>query len=146
MNRKIGTCSKCRLSKTRTHSLCGEGNPNARLMLIAQAPGENEDREGRMFIGPLGRILNEIFERVNIKREDIYLTNLIKCMLPGYRRPKRDEVEACSTLLGKEIELIDPRILAPLGYQAIRYIFGRYGIQRPPGQEFHTIYGKLFLK
>lgn len=145
LNEKIKKCNKCRLSETRIKALCGEGNLKAKLMLIAQAPGENENREGKMFIGPSGKVLDELLRTTNIDRKKIYMTNLIKCMLPKYRRPKRDEVETCSKYLDKEIELINPAVIAPLGYYATKYIFEKYDIQLPPKPEFHKVYGKIFL-
>lgn len=145
MNNEIKQCEKCRLSKSRINALCGEGDLNAKLMLIAQAPGEKEDREGRMFIGPSGKVLDELLEMANINRKEIYMTNLLKCMLPKYRKPKRDEIEICSAYLDKEIELIGPKILAPLGFHAIKYIFEKYEIALPPKPDFHKIFGEVFL-
>ena len=145
LNEKIRQCHKCRLSKTRTNAICGEGNPNAKLMLIAQAPGENEDREGRMFIGPSGKVLDELLRASNTERDNLYMTNLIKCMLPKYRKPKQDEIDICSGYLDREIELINPEILVPLGHYATNYIFKKYSLPLPSKQEFYTIYGKLFL-
>lgn len=145
VKKEIKQCDKCRLSKSRINALCGEGNLNAKLMLIAQAPGEKEDREGKMFIGPSGKILDELLKSSNISREEIYMTNLIKCMLPKYRKPKQDEIEICSHYLDKEIKLIDPKILAPLGFYAIQYIFNKYKIALPPKAEFRNIFGKVFL-
>ena len=84
LNEEIKRCQKCRLYKSRINALCGEGDPNAKLMLIAQAPGENEDREGKMFIGPSGKVLDELLEISDIDRKEIYMTNLVKCMLPKY--------------------------------------------------------------
>jgi len=145
LNQEIIKCTKCRLSKTRTHALCGEGNLNAKLFLIAQAPGENEDREGRMFIGPSGKVLDELFKTISMDRKNVYMTNLIKCMLPKYRKPKQDEIEICSQYLDREIELIDPEILVPLGYYASRYIFEKYKFSMVTKSEFNEVCGKLYL-
>jgi len=145
LNEEIKRCQKCRLSKSRINALCGEGSLNAKLMLIAQAPGDNEDREGKMFIGPSGKVLDELLGMANIDRKEIYMTNLVKCMLPKYRKPKQDEIETCGHYLDREIELINPEILAPLGYYAIKYIFEKYAIALPPKAEFHKIFGKVFL-
>ncbi len=145
LNEEIRKCNKCRLSETRINAVCGEGNLSSRLMLIAQAPGENEDREGKMFIGPSGRVLDELFMADDVSRKDIYMTNLVKCMLPRYRKPKQDEIDICSDYLDNEIELINPKVLIPLGHHATNYIFRKYSIPLPPKQEFYTIYGKLFL-
>jgi uracil-DNA glycosylase len=145
LNRDIRKCKKCRLAETRLNALCGEGNLNARLMLIAQAPGEKEDREGKMFIGPSGKILDELLEEAGVSRSEIYITNLIKCMLPGYRKPKQDEIDTCSQYLDKEIELINPAFVVPLGYYATRYISGKYGIPVLPKPEFNSVYSRIFL-
>jgi DNA polymerase len=114
-------------------------------MLIAQAPGEHEDREDRMFIGPSGKILDELLTTVDIQRREIYMTNLIKCMLPKNRNPKSDEIASCSPYLDREIELIDPKILASLGYYATRYILEKYGVPLPPKPEFREVYGPSIL-
>ncbi|MDX2490317.1 uracil-DNA glycosylase [Desulfosarcina sp.] len=143
INAEIQRCTRCRLSKTRIHALCGEGNVSAKLMLIAQAPGENEDRIGKMFIGPSGKVLDELLEIAHIDRNNIYMTNLVKCMLPKYRRPKSDEINMCSRYLDREIELISPEILAPLGYFATRYILKKYDIPIPSKPEFRKLYGKV---
>lgn len=144
LNEEISKCGKCRLSETRINALCGEGNLNARLMLIAQAPGENEDRDGRMFIGPSGKVLDELLKVAYVKREEVYMTNLIKCMLPKYRRPKQDEIEICSGYLDREIELVNPKVLVPLGYYATRYIFEKYTLCLPLKPEFQSVFGRLF--
>jgi len=144
LNKQIRQCHKCRLSETRKNAICGEGNLNAKIMLIAQAPGENEDREGKMFIGPSGKVLDELLKLSGIDRNDLYMTNLVKCMLPKYRKPKQDEIDVCSSYLDKEIELINPEVLVPLGRYATDYIFEKYSLPIPSKQEFHLIYGKLF--
>ena len=144
LNKSIRECKKCRLSETRTNAICGEGNLNAKIMLIAQAPGEKENIEGRMFVGPSGKVLDELLNKAGIKRSEIYMTNLIKCMLPKYRKPKQDEIEACSYYLDEEIKLINSEILVPLGYYATRYIFQKYGMSPPARTELYSIYGRLF--
>lgn len=145
LNQKIKECRKCRLSETRSNALCGEGDINSRVILIAQAPGEKEDREGKMFIGPSGKVLDELLEKSGVSREEIYMTNLIKCMLPGYRKPKQDEIDICSQYLEREIEIIGPSILVPLGYYAAKYIFNRYSIPVPAKSEFNNVYTRGFL-
>jgi uracil-DNA glycosylase family 4 len=146
LNQEIKKCTKCRLSETRNHAVCGEGNVRAKLFLIAQAPGENEDREGKMFIGPSGKVLDELFETVGLDKKKLYMTNLIKCMLPNYRNPKQDEIEICSQYLNREIEFINPEILAPLGYYATKYIFEKYTLPVSARSEFKEVYGNLFYK
>ena len=145
LNKRIKGCKECRLSETRINAICGEGNLKAKIMLIAQAPGENEDREGKMFVGPSGKVLDELLRSAEIARQEIYMTNLIKCTLPKYRKPKQDEIEACSHYLNKEIELINPQVLVPLGYYATKYIFQKYHILLPSKIGFSSAYSRLFL-
>lgn len=145
LNEEIRTCKRCRLYETRRNSLPGEGNPSARLMLIAQAPGESENKEGKMFIGPSGGVLDKLLKKAGVNRREIYMTNLVKCMLPKYRRPKRDEIEICSNYLDEEIELINPEVLIPLGYYATKHIFEKYALSLPSKQEFSKVFGQVFL-
>lgn len=142
LNIEIRNCRRCRLSQTRTNVVLGEGDVNSRIMIVAQAPGESEDKEGRMFIGPSGKVLDELFEHAGIGREDLYMTNLIKCKLPKYRKPKRDEIESCSPYLDREIEIIQPDVIVTLGYFATSYILEKYLIEEP--QDFRQVYGRAF--
>jgi uracil-DNA glycosylase family 4 len=147
LNRRIRACTKCRLSDIRQQALVGEGDLNAHLMLIALAPGEKENQESRMFIGPSGQVLNRLLQTVGIQRELLYMTNLIKCMLPKNRRPKLDEIESCSQFLDEEIAIVNPEILVPLGYYATRYVFMKYHADPPEAREDYTeIYGKLIFQ
>lgn len=141
LNQEIRSCRKCRLWETRTHALPGEGDVSSDMMLIAQAPGETEDKEGRMFVGPSGMVLDELLFEAGVDREKLFMTNLLKCMLPNYRKPHRDEIEACSPFLDREIELVDPELLCPLGYYSTRYVFGKYGIREK--LEFPEVCGKI---
>ena len=144
LNKEIKKCKKCRLCETRTNALCGEGNPNSKAMLIAQAPGRNENIAGKMFIGPSGKVLDELLREVTVDRNEIYMTNLVKCILPNNRKPKQDEIEICSRYLNKEIELTAPKALIPLGYHATRYVFREYALSLPSNPEHHTVYGRIF--
>jgi len=126
LNARIKTCDRCQLSSGRTNAICGEGDVNARIFFIAQAPGETEDRNGKMFIGPTGKVLDELFREIHTNRNEVYMTNLIKCILPKNRKPKQNEIEICSQYLGKEIGIINPEFLMPMGYYATKYIFGHY--------------------
>ena len=96
-----------------------------------------------MFIGPSGKILDELLKTIRISRQEIYMTNLIKCMLPKNRKPKSNEVAACSQYLDREIALIRPGMLAPLGYYATRYLFEKYGIPLPRKPQFREVYGNV---
>ena len=145
LNVEIRSCIKCGLAETRTQVLCGEGNLHAKLFLIAQAPGETEDKVGRMFVGPSGKVLDELLGYAEIDRGTVYMTNLIKCILPRCRKPKMAEIDACSYYLNKEIEIVNPDVLVPLGYYATRYVFDRYSFPQQSRQEFHGVFGRLFL-
>ncbi|MGM0441940.1 MAG: uracil-DNA glycosylase [Elusimicrobiota bacterium] len=143
---KIKNCKKCVLFQSRKNALCGEGNNDANLMLIAQAPGETEDRRGKMFIGPSGKVLNSLLSKAGVSRNDIYMTNLIKCKLPNYRNPKQKEINRCSSYLNEEIKRVKPVIISPLGYYATRYIFDKYDLQMPREKKaFKNIIGKLYF-
>ena len=144
LNRQIQTCTKCKLSFSRQHALPGEGSLSSRVLLIAQSPGKVEDEKNKMFVGPSGKIFNELLEHAGISRETIYLTNLIKCMLPNSRRPSQDEIKQCTGYLDKEIEWIQPKLIVPLGFHATRYIFTKYNIPRPHKNEYRTLFGRVF--
>lgn len=144
LNKKIKSCTNCKLYKSRKNSLTGEGDQNANIMFIAQAPGEVEDREGKMFIGPSGKILDKLLRNADIQRKDIYITNLIKCYLPKCRRPSKDEIDQCSVYLDREIEFVNPKVIVTLGFHATRYIFMKYDLERPPKKEYKNLFGKRF--
>lgn len=131
LNQEIEGCKKCILNETRNNIVNGEGNPNADIMLIAQAPGRNEDQESEMFIGPSGKILDKLLKNASVKRKELYMTNLLKCKLPDYRKPKQEEIKACSPYLEKEIEITDPDILVPLGWYSTKYIYNKYNLELP---------------
>ena len=118
---RVTRCTHCRLHKTRINAVPGEGSIETNLMIIAQAPGKVEDKAGRMFLGPSGKVLNDLLKELDLRREEFYMTNLLKCILPKSRKPRADEIETCSTLyLLKEIEYINPKVLITLGYHATK--------------------------
>lgn len=146
LNKEIKDCKKCRLSESRINALPGEGNLNAQVMLIAQSPGKEENKEGKMFIGPTGKVLDELFKEIDLDRNEIYMTNLIKCMLPKYRKPKQNEIEICSHYLDKEIKVVNPDTIFPLGYYPTKYLFEKYGLRIPNSKaQFRKVYGRIFL-
>ena len=143
---EILSCGRCPLALTRNRSLPGQGDPNARIMLVAQAPGTTEDRQGSMFIGPSGRILQELLAAAEIKIDQVFMTNLIKCRLPSNRRPKTVEIQECSYFLHTEIAIIRPEIIVPLGFYATRHIMQTYGIAIPDRRNgFYDLCGTLYL-
>lgn len=146
LNYRIRVCERCRLSLTRKHVLAGEGDMDARIMLVALSPGEKEDSENQMFIGPSGQVLDKLLHEAGIGREKIYMTNLVKCMLPKCRRPKMDEIESCSKFLDEEISIIHPAIIVPLGYYSTRTILTKYHADPPAARkDFSKKYGKLIF-
>lgn len=122
LNNRLKNCRRCELALTRTRVLAGAGNLQARLMIIAQAPGDQEDKEGHLFIGPSGQIFDQLLSQADIDRQNLFITNLLKCKLPKCRKPKQKEIEACLPHLEDEIEILDPDILIPLGFYASRTV------------------------
>lgn len=117
---EVRVCPLCRLAETRTNAVPGEGNPRASLMFVGEGPGENEDRQGRPFIGAAGQFLNELLAAAGIAREDVFITNIVKCRPPGNRDPLPDEVEACNDYLMAQIALVDPKFVVTLGAPSMR--------------------------
>ena len=145
LNKEIKECRKCRLWETRTNALCGEGTLDGGIFLIAQAPGEKEDKAARMFVGPSGKVLDELLKAGGVRRNEVYMTNLIKCILPRYRKPQADEIKVCAVYLEREIELFNPRVLVPLGYYAANYVFEKYKSRHHLQPGFRAVCGKLFF-
>jgi len=123
LKKVVLNCHLCNLAKTRTNVVFGEGNPNAKLMFIGEAPGRDEDLQGKPFVGRSGEVLTKMIENVlYLKREDVYITNIIKCRPPQNRDPELSEVESCKGYLIKQIEIIKPKIIVTLGRIAFRYL------------------------
>ncbi len=112
---RVRACTKCPLSETRTNVVFGEGNPRAEVMFVGEGPGEVEDQTGRPFVGPAGQKLTEVLASVGIKREEVYITNVVKCRPPQNRVPTKKEMEACYPYLEAQIALIKPSLLVTLG-------------------------------
>ncbi|MBC7224116.1 MAG: uracil-DNA glycosylase, partial [Anaerolineae bacterium] len=107
--REISQCRVCNLAYGRTHTVPGEGPADARLMFIGEGPGFHEDRQGRPFVGAAGKLLEELLESIGLRREEVYITNVVKCRPPGNRDPYPEELEACRPYLDRQIETIRPR-------------------------------------
>ena len=117
----IGDCTRCRLAKQgRKQIVFGVGNPRAELMFIGEAPGADEDQQGEPFVGRAGQLLNNMIKAMGLRREDIYIANIIKCRPPGNRTPERDECETCSPFLMRQIATIKPKVLVALGAVAAK--------------------------
>lgn len=115
LENQYSNCTKCPLSESRNHFVYGEGNPHAKVMLIGEGPGAKEDATGKVFIGPAGELLTKMLGAININREDIYITNIVKCRPPQNRDPFPAEKEVCLPYLLEQIELIKPKVLILLG-------------------------------
>ena len=147
LNCQIRSCERCSLSVTRQHALTGEGNIDARIMFVALSPGVKEDLNNQMFIGPSGQVLDKLLNAAGINRNLVFMTNLVKCMLPKNRKPKMDEIEACSQYLDDEINIIHPEVIVPLGYYAARTVLTKYhaDLLESPMNEAKIIFGKLIF-
>jgi len=111
----VRECARCPLAKTRTNVVLGEGNPDAELMFIGEAPGRDEDLQGRPFVGRAGQLLTKIIESIGLKREDVYIANILKCRPPENRNPLPDEIAVCKDYLARQIEIIKPKVICALG-------------------------------
>ncbi len=130
-------CERCSLRAGCKQVVFGEGNLKARLMLVGEGPGGDEDRQGKPFIGRAGQLLDKILKAANIKREDIYITNVVKCRPPANRLPVQPEIEACRPYLAEQIKLIDPEMIVCLGALAMRTLIDKKAsITRIRGQWF----------
>ena len=137
---QVELCHKCKLYKTRNNSVFGEGPENAKIMLIGLGPGYHENREGRPFIGAAGKFLNELLALAGLKREQIYIANIMKCYLPT-NKATDDEIKTCTVYLDKQIEIIKPKKILPLGNVATKYVLTKYRLQLAPIGKLH---GKPF--
>lgn len=121
-------CQKCGLYKTRTLPVIGQGSHNAQVMFIGEAPGATEDKTGVPFCGRAGQILNLLLTSINIKREDVYIANILKDRPPANRAPAPDEIAACTGYLLSQISIIEPKIIATLGNYATHFILEKFGV------------------
>lgn len=132
---QVRSCELCRLSQSRNNAVPGEGPPDADLMFIGEGPGFHEDQQGRPFVGAAGNFLEELLASIGLEREDVFITNLVKCRPPGNRDPQEDELETCtSTYLEDQIAAINPEVIVTLG----RFSMERYF----PGEKISRIHGQ----
>jgi uracil-DNA glycosylase len=117
-------CVKCELHKSRTRAVPGEGPSDARIMFVGEGPGQNEDEQGRPFVGAAGKFLTELLGSIGLQRSDVFITNIVKCRPPNNRAPRKPEIEACNPYLESQIRLIKPRIVCALGTPAITALVG----------------------
>lgn len=138
---EIKKCKKCFLCRQRKNAVPGEGRHDATIMMIGEAPGKNEDAQGRPFVGKAGKFLDYALSTIGLERGDIYITNVVKCRPPNNRDPTSEEIKLCSPYLDAQINLIQPRIICTLGRFATEYILPSYGFSAKPISQIH---GKIF--
>jgi DNA polymerase len=142
---KIRVCTKCPLSQSRTHAVPGEGKASAKIMLIGEAPGREEDESGRPFVGAAGRSLDQVLEDTGLDRADLFITNIVKCRPPKNRAPKAAEVETCtSNYLYEQIELLNPKLIVLLGAVAVKEILGLKSLNEARGRVIERD-GRLYV-
>lgn len=132
---EIARCARCRLASARTRTVPGEGNATARIMLIGEGPGEQEDRSGRPFVGAAGQLLTNLLSHAGLRREDVFIANLVKCRPPRNREPLPDEAQACRAYLDAQIALVNPRVLCLLGRPATQALLA-------PGASITRLHGQ----
>lgn len=134
LREQIAVCTRCELHRAATNPVPGEGNPQARILLIGEAPGFHEDSHGKPFVGNSGKFLTELLGKAGLSREDVFITNVVKHRPPGNRDPLPDEMAACAHYLEQQIEIIDPDVIVTLG----RFSLAKYF----PGQRISKIHGQ----
>jgi DNA polymerase len=138
LNTSMDASCMCALKKTATQAVPGEGNANADIMLIGEAPGKNEDLQGKPFVGAAGKFLSEMLATIGLRREDIYITNIVKYRPPDNRDPLPEEVAACETWLHGQIKIIRPKVIVTLGRHAMEHFI--------PGQKISEVHGQSFTQ
>ena len=142
INAQVSVCSKCGLSKNRKSVVPGDGNIQARLMLVGEAPGRQEDLRGLPFVGAAGKTLDKLLQNAGLFRREVYITNIVKCRPPGNRDPSRDEIATCTGLyLKRQIQAIQPRFLVMLGRHSTNYILSESGLKV---EGITRIHGKVY--
>lgn len=122
---EIMFCPRCRLSETRKKAVPGEGSAQSRIMLVGEGPGRNEDVEGRPFVGQAGKFLDALLTEAGLVRKEVFICNVVRCRPPENREPLPDEIEACTPYLNRQIALIKPKMIVPLGKHSTAYMFSK---------------------
>jgi uracil-DNA glycosylase len=139
---EVAGCAKCALAQGRTQVVFGSGAPDADLMFVGEAPGFHEDKQGVPFVGAAGQLLSKLLAGIGLAREDVWISNVLKCRPPGNRDPQPDEIAACEPHLFRQIELIGPKLIATLGNFSTKLLSGKpAGITRVHGQPQNVVLG-----
>ena len=142
LQQEASGCTRCRLAEGRTQVVFGVGNPDAELMFVGEAPGFHEDKQGFPFVGQAGKLLDKLLAGIGLTRSDVYVANVLKCRPPGNRDPQPDEIELCEGYLFRQIESIEPKLVATLGNFATKLLSGKQlGITRVHGQQQEVTLG-----
>jgi DNA polymerase len=142
--RAVHDCTRCPLHQSRTRAVPGEGPPNAEIMLIGEGPGFYEDKQGRPFVGASGKFLEELLGSIGYKREDVFITNVVKCRPPNNRDPQSEELAACKGYLDRQIELINPKVIVTLGRYSMSHFLPGASITKIHGQS-HRLGNRLIV-
>lgn len=124
------SCTRCDLWESRTNAVVGSGSLDAEIVLVGEAPGRTEDESGLPFVGRAGKLLDDILGKAGLSRDDVFVMNVVKCRPPNNRRPKKVEMRSCEPYLVEQLEIIEPRVIAPMGNSPLSYFFRRYGLGR----------------
>jgi DNA polymerase len=144
LDHEVRECMKCDLCTARKNAVPGDGNVKAKVMFVGEAPGQEEDLQGKPFVGAAGKLLTQLLNLAELKREDVYITNIVKCRPPENRPPRANEISACSSYLERQIKLINPRLLCPMGNVALKVFLGKdVSISRIHGQVISTSEGHV---
>ncbi len=144
LNQNISVCQKCALAATRTNVVFGVGSLDAKVMFIGEAPGANEDKQGIPFCGAAGKVLDELLAAAALKREEVFVGNILKCRPPGNRNPQSDEIIACTPYLDAQIAFIKPAVICCLGNFAVGYVMNKFGLANKV-QGITKIHGSIFI-
>ena len=142
---ELGDCTRCPLHRTRRNLVFGEGSPGAKLVFVGEAPGEEEDKQGRPFVGRAGQLLTKIISAMGLAREDVYICNILKCRPPGNRNPKEDEIATCEPFLVKQLEAINPEIICALGTFAAKTLLRTEAPISSIRGKFHEYHGRKLM-
>lgn len=135
LEQEIQGCKKCKLCNNRNNIVLGSGNPNAEIMFIGEGPGADEDIQGKPFVGKAGKLMNMALQGLDIKREELYIANIVKCRPPSNRNPEQDEIKACLDYLRNQVMIVKPKIIVLLGSVALKSILGKeYNITASRGK------------
>ena len=141
IKKTVINCKQCDLYRTRTNSVFSSGNNDSEIFLIGEAPGRTEDKQGLPFVGRAGKILDDLLDSINIDRNNVYISNILKCRPPKNRNPKKNEIKICSKYLNDQLDIVNPKIIIPLGNYASMFILEKFGLKV---DKISSIHGKIF--